>query len=537
MKKYKFIFCFIFKSLIFPGELNSGGILSKDQAGMDVLHYFLQIDIDPYKKIIKGDVKIKFRVITKTENIEIDLLNNYKISGVSIDGVDLGFDQVKNKIFIKNPGFKINSIKTLQIKYGGVPPVAKRPPWDGGFTWEISDDGYPWVGVTCQSNGAYIWYPCKEHPSDKSDNGAKISITVPEPLTVASNGLLTSIKSTKDHWNTWVWETKYPISTYNVNFTAGNFKKIEKKIYLLDEPLNLVFYVLPESIKGAQKLLHDAEEYLIFYVNHFGQYPWIDEKFGLVETPYWGMEHQTINAYGNKYNNTQLGYDFLMFHEMGHEWWGNYLSVTDWSDFWIHEGFDTYAEAIFVEEKYGKKALRGFIKTRYKKNIQNVKPVVLETNATMGDKTGTDMYYKGAHTLHMLRYLIGFDVLKETLKEFIHMPKEKPNNQTSTKEFISLIHQNTNKNIEWFFDQYLYKSELPTLSIKKEIKKDKQFLEFWWEEKDFKMPVEIRFNSFDGERNRTLDLSNSPLTIAIPKDSKFSIDPDSWLLFNKNIVN
>ena len=533
----KIIVIILSASSLFSLENYSGGVLSKNQEALDVTFYDLNIKVDPNKQIISGHVVISFNLISQPKKFEFDLINSFSVSEVSINEMTLSFVHKNNKIFISNPGFDIKKPCEAIIKYSGPPPIAKKPPWSGGFSWESSKDGRPWIAVSCQTNGAHIWYPCKEHPSDKSDNGAKISITVPEPLTVASNGLLTTIKSTKDHWNTWVWETKYPISTYNVNFTAGNFKRIEKKIYLLDEPLNLVFYVLPESIKGAQKLLNDAEEYLIFYANHFGQYPWIDEKFGLVETPYWGMEHQTINAYGNKYNNTQLGYDFLMFHEMGHEWWGNYLSVTDWSDFWIHEGFDTYAEAIFVEEKYGKKALRGFIKTRYKKNIQNVKPVVLETNATMGDKTGTDIYYKGAHTLHMLRYLIGFDLLKETLKEFIHMPKEKANNQTSTKEFIYLIHQNTNKNIDWFFDQYLYKSQLPTLSIKKEVKKNKQFLEFWWEEESFKMPIEIRFNSFDGERNRTLDLSSSSLKIAIPLDSKLLIDPDNWLLFNKNIIN
>jgi len=248
------------------------------------------------------------------------------------------------------------------------------------------------------------------------------------------------------------------------------------------------------------------------------------------------MEHQTINAYGNKYKNTQLGYDFLMFHEMGHEWWGNFLSVADWSDFWIHEGFDTYAEAMFVEEKYGSEALKGFIKSRYKKNIQNITPVVLSKNMTMEDKIGNDVYYKGAHVLHMLRYLIGFNTLKETLKEFLYMLKERPNNQTSTKEFISLVHQNTDLQIDWFFEQYLYKSKLPTLNIKKKIVNDKQIIEFWWEEKGFKMPVEIKFFSFDGERNRKLTLSNSPYKIAIPKQSDLNIDPEGWLLFNKNVV-
>ncbi len=524
-------------SYVYSLDIYSGGSLSKNQAAMDVTFYDVNLKIDPYRKIISGEVTISFNLIKQPDNFEFDLIDSFNVSGVSINKMNLSFVHQNNKIIISNPGFDIKNSFSATIKYSGAPPIAKNPPWSGGFSWEKSKDGRPWVAVSCQTNGAHIWYPCKEHPSDKSDNGAKISITIPEPLIVASNGLLKFTKSTGDHWKTWVWETKYPISTYNINFTAGNFKKVEKTTYVLGEPLSLVFYVLPESIQGSQKLLSSVEEYLTFYVKYFGQYPWIDEKFGLVETPYWGMEHQTINAYGNKYKKTQLGYDFLLFHEMGHEWWGNYLSVTDWSDFWIHEGFDTYAEAMFVEEKYGQDALVGFIKTRFKNNIKNTEPIVLKSNSSLCDRKSTDVYYKSAHVLHMLRYLIGFEVLKKSLNEFLHMPKEKPNNQTSTKEFIKLIHQNTGENIDWFFDQYLYKTDLPTLVIKKEIINNKQFLEFFWKEVNFKMPIEIRFNSFDGERKRKLKLASSPLKIAIPKNSKVLIDPDNWLLFNKNIIN
>ena len=251
---------------------------------------------------------------------------------------------------IDNPGLELFTPHYLEIKYGGKPPTAKRPPWDGGFTWGKSKDGHHWIGVSCPANGAHIWYPCKEHPSDKP-NGVDLSITVPEPLMVAANGLLQAVDSQGDKWTTWRWRTEYPISTYNVNFTIGYFEMVEKTGYILDEPLPLVFYVLPEARDGAVALLNEAENYLNFYARNFGQYPWMEEKFGLVHTPYWGMEHQTINAYGNDYKKTKRGYDFLMFHEMGHEWWGNYLSVADWSDFWIHEGFDTYAESDVYRRK------------------------------------------------------------------------------------------------------------------------------------------------------------------------------------------
>ena len=519
-------------SFVYSLDVYSGGKLSSDQAGIDIENYDLKLRVDPYKKTIIGKAVIAFILIDRVNKIEIDLLNAYHVSGVAINNMNLSFSHKDHKLFIENPNLKIFKKHTLEIKYGGKPPIAIKPPWDGGFTWETSENGHPWVAVSCQANGAYIWFPCKEHPSDKA-NGLDLYITVPDPLSVAGNGLLQSVTPEEDNWSTWHWKTEYPISAYNVNFTAGYFEVVERTGYILDKPLKMVYYVLPEKSNGADQLLKDAEMYLNFYAKHFGQYPWIKEKFGLVHTPYWGMEHQTINAYGNDYKKTKLGYDFLMFHEMGHEWWGNYLSVADWSDFWIHEGFDTYAEALFVEEKYGEEASKNFIKNRYKKNIQNKKSVVPPLNTSTKYKTDNDVYYKGAHILHTLRYLIGEDVLRESLKEFINMPKELPQNQTSTKEFISLINENSEKEIQWFFDQYLYKSALPTLMIEKEFIKDKQYVDLWWEDEGFIMPLEISYQSFDGMRVRKLELRNSPTRIAIPATSKLIIDPDGWLLYQK----
>jgi hypothetical protein len=127
--------------------------------------------------------------------------------------------------------------------------------------------------------------------------------------------------------------------------------------------------------------------------------------------------------------------------------------------------------------------------------------------------------------------LIGDEVLRESLKEFIQMPKELPQNQTSTKEFISLIHNNSGQNNQWFFNQYLFKNDLPVLIVEEEIIKNKKFIDLWWENDGFKMPVEISYESFDGERNRKLDLNNSPTRIAIPLKSDLLIDPENWLLY------
>ena len=521
---------FSISSFLYGAGVRSGGLLSKYQKAMDVKHYSLNLRVDPHTKSISGATSILFLLKNKVRFLEIDLHNTFVVSGVLINGTSLGFERKDHKIIIDNPGIDLAVLHSLDIKYGGRPPVAKRPPWDGGFTWEKSESGDPWVGVSCQANGAYIWYPCKEHPSDKADS-AEITITAPDPLMAVSNGLLISKEQLPDRWTSWRWKTRYPISTYNINITLGNFEVVEREAHILDTPLKTVYYVLPEAEKGAKELLTLSEEYLNFYAKYFGQYPWIKEKFGLVHTPYWGMEHQSINAYGNDYNKTKLGYDFILLHEMGHEWWGNYLSVADWSDFWIHEGFDTYSEALFVEDKYGRNKAIGFVKERFKKNIKNEHPIVMGENGTSQHLAGNDVYYKGAHILHMLRYLIGDKVFKPTLKEFVQMPKELGENQTSTKEFISLVNENTNSNLQWFFDVYIYQNKLPVLNIKETKGPKHSFADFWWENKNFKMPVEITYNGIDGKIKRRLKLNNDPMRIAFLTNSKYRLDPDSWLLF------
>ena len=270
---------------------------------------------------------------------------------------------------------------------------------------------------------------------------------------------------------------------------------------------------------------------LNFYAEKFGQYPWIEEKFGLVHTPYLGMEHQTINAYGNNYKKTKRGYDFILFHEAGHEWWGNYISVADWSDFWIHEGICTYAESMYIEEKFGLESAKNFIDERFKKNITNTAPIVPDRNSNANLESGNDVYYKGAHALHMLRYIIGKETLWASLKEYLQMPKELPDNQTSTEEFISLIEENSGMKLDWFFNQYFFKKELPTLRKLEKTIKNKKYVDLWWEEVDFKMPIEINYFSFDGKRYKKLDLDNKPKRFVIPSESDLVIDPNRWLLY------
>ena len=151
---------------VFALDVKSGGRLSGAQEAMDVKHYLIDIRVDPYKETISGEVVIKFELLRKTNIVEIDLLDKYTVSSTIIDGTSLAFTHEKNKLLIENPGIVLFVDHELLIRYGGKPPAAKNPPWNGGLTWSNDVEGRHWVGVSCQSNGAYVWYPCKEHPSD-----------------------------------------------------------------------------------------------------------------------------------------------------------------------------------------------------------------------------------------------------------------------------------------------------------------------------------------------------------------------------------
>ena len=528
MKQLIYIYIFLL-SFGFSINVTSGGTVSNNQLSIDIKHYDIRLKVDTKRQMISGYVDIKLKILEEIRFIELDLINEYFISKVMIDSVSTPFKHRKNKIFITPQGAGVNSTISVRVVYKGKPPEAEKPPWSGGFTWEKSNDGYPWVGFSCQGNGAQIWYPCKEHPSDEPDS-ADIHITVPKPLSVASNGLLQSVKDHRDKWHTWHWKTGYNINPYNINFTVGHFDVVERISPVLGKPLKVQFYVLKENADGAEKLLDQAESFLDFFSRNFGQYPWIKEKLGLVNTPYWGMEHQTIIAYGNKYKNNDKGYDFLLFHEMAHEWWGNYISVSDWADLWIHEGFAVYAEALYLEEKYGIEEYNKFFRKKILKKIPLKQPIIPHRNATMENVSGLDPYNKGAYVLHMLRYLLGDIKFFEILNEFLYIKKQLPNNQVNTKDFIELVHKKTKTNIDWFFRVYLYEKDFPRLIQKTKHGSNHTFVELFWENKNFSMPVDVFYNSNTGLRQRRLSLSNKPTMIAIPQHNKIKIDPNKRIL-------
>ncbi|MGB3948257.1 MAG: M1 family metallopeptidase, partial [Bacteroidia bacterium] len=385
MKKSIFLtFLFLLNTLIIQAQLNFWGTkkftradslrgtLSTQRSCYDVLMYDLDIKVNIPDKSIAGSNTIKMLAVTNFQRIQVDLFENMKIEKIEYNNQLLNYKREFDAVFIDFPQtIPKGSVQQLKIFYSGKPQSAKRPPWDGGFIWDKDSEGNPWVGVSCQGTGASLWWPCKDHQSDEP-NEMLIRVTVPQGLSNISNGRLKRATTLPDGATKFEWYVSYPINTYNVTMNIANYKTISDTYTNLnfDDTLTLDYFVLANNCTKAETQFEQVKPMMDCFYNILGEYPFVKDGYKLVETPYLGMEHQSCIAYGNKFKNGYLGinrsgtpyhFDYIIIHESAHEWWGNSITTNDIADMWIHEGFGTYSEALYIECLYGHDAYLEYI--------------------------------------------------------------------------------------------------------------------------------------------------------------------------------
>lgn len=509
---------------------SSGGVLSEYQKSFDIHYYSLNLKIDPDNRFLEGftDVHV-YGLVNGAEVIELDLVRNYDVTNVYENGVSTEFSHEKDKLFV----FLASEISKdekvqLRIEYSGHPPIAVRPPWQGGFNWSEDPEGNHWVGVSCQLEGAKIWFPAKDHPVSRADS-VSINITVPKPYKVASNGLLQEKTAYDTEWHTWHWKTRYPIHNYNVSINIGLFETVEDK-YLAEDGtvVPVIFYVLPQDKHRAGELLEITIQKLKLLRMYYGEYGFTSEKVGIVQTDYLGMEHQTINSYGNEFRYTVIdgkAYDWLLLHELIHEWWGNLITVNDWADFWIHEGITTYTDALFLWDYFGEEVYHNKI-AEYRGLIRNQQPVIPGIDITSAEVYNHDVYYKGAYFMHTLSFVMGRGTFSNIVRAFALQNRYQ---HTSTEELRSFFETYSGLNLKGLFDMYLYSTDLPELLI--EEYSDGTFT-VSIPNITFTIPVEI-FSSNGKNIHRI-----GPDPVIIASETNPVVDPRHWYLwqhmFDKN---
>ncbi len=501
------------------------GALRNERTCFDVYYYDLTVRIIPKGKQITGTNDIYFKVLENSQTIQIDLFDNYTIEKITCKSQELNFKREFNAVFIEfpeklNPGEK----HMITVEYHGKPLIAEDPPWNGGFVWKRDKRFNRWISVACEHLGASSWWPNKDHLSDEPDS-MKINIEVPDGYKAISNGVLRKTEIINKSYKRFEWFVSYPINNYNVTFYMGKFVQFNDTLILDEDTLIMKYHVLPWNLEKAEKHFKQVPEVLKFYSDVFGKYPFIKDGFGLVESPYAGMEHQSAIAYGNAYSNKgnyayRNGmYDYIIVHETAHEWWGNSLSAGDMADAWIHEAFATYAELLFIENIFGRVEYLYEISNK-SLGIYNFWPMVQNRNVNEDSFASSDIYTKGAMMLHCLRSALNNDSLFfSIIKNFCVQNRYKI---VETEDFIEFVNHSTNDNYNAFFKKYLYDTRLPVLEYSFQNDSDDVTFSYKWTEVEdgFKMPFCI-----ETDKDKTIRLTGTT------HEQNIKLENTSWFNF------
>ncbi|HNQ90430.1 MAG TPA: M1 family metallopeptidase [Verrucomicrobiota bacterium] len=518
---------------------DAGGLLLPEQARYDMRHVDLNLRVDPPSRSISGTATIDVTVTAPMAWLVLDLNRRLAVTSArrwQADGIQAPapFDQRDDRLWV-DLGHEIpaGARVVVAIDYGGEPQVAKMPPWGNGFTWATTRDKQPWIATSVQGEGADLWWPCNDHPSDEPESVA-LRITVPEPLVAACNGRLIEVTRNGDGTRTYHWHSALPVNTYNVALNIAPYVTVEGDYHSLGgEIVRATYWVLPENKAKGEKIFSEFLDHLRFYERLLGPYPCRREKYGVAETPHLGMEHQSIIAYGNRYQRGPQGFDWVHHHELGHEWWGNLVTAADWRHLWIHEGICTYMQALYAEEREGQMAYHHAM-YEYRRKVQNAAAVVPErpTGAVAMFDRGTDAYYKGAWVIHMLRYLVGREAMLDCLRRFLYPTEESEHwgdtrafRFVTTKDFERTVRQHTRRDLTWFFDVYLRQPELPELV--RTVVGDTLVLH--WKvpgKRPFPMPVEIEV---DGKVKR-FEMPSGERKLPTRRYAQGQLDPHGWIL-------
>ena len=497
----------------------------------------LSFKIDPARKWLDGDARLTFLAIKPISRLVVDLDRNYRVDLVEVDGVAIAAGAWRNpegRMSVELPApLAAGSRALLRIRYAGSPHEARRAPWDGGIVWAKAPTGEPWIATAVEGEGCDLLWPCIDHPMGEPLRVDQ-HITVPSPLVAAGNGVAKGMVE-KDGWRTYDWGARNP-NTYAIALNIGPYELLQADYHSrFGNTIPMRFWYLKGNEVKARGLFAEFPPMLDFFEETVGPYPWGDEKMGVVETPHLGMEHQTINAYGNRYRKDVNGYDWLLHHELSHEWFGNQMTNADWDDMWLHEGFAMYMQPLYLQW------LRGDVNyfaemLRQRALIEQRFPMVSGHSRPHGDPAteainpGNDIYYKGAWILHTLRNQIGDRAFLKATRELAYgRPDPRPGNfhprYVTTSDFIGIVNRVTGRDWNWFFDVYLRQSALPKLLAQR----DGKILRVHWEapgDKPFPLPVQVRV----GDRVVDLAMVGGHGETAIAADESWTLDPQSRVL-------
>lgn len=520
--------------------------LSAHQDWFDVLHYDLVLDVDVSGQSIAGTVSARIvPLVSALSEVVLDLHDNLVVSGIRSGTTDLAYTHMADLLTIALDGPKAPSDTfVVSIDYAGQPGIRNDVFGIDAFAFGVHPPGGndPVVQTFSEPVFARAWWPCKDVPADKAT--ASLSVTVPDTLIVASNGVLVATADVGGGRRRYDWSEDHPIATYLVSLAISNYRVFSDYfVYTPSDSMRVDYYVFGEDLDDAQNDFRPIVPMLEFFSTAFGLYPFVDEKYGIAEFNFVGaMEHQTCTSYGRPFITGDNRFDWLLAHELAHHWWGDLVSPADWRDIWLNEGFATYGEALWQEHIAGADAYRAWLHSkRYtSRGTKRVFTGTLYDPASLFNTT--NVYNRGAWVLHMLRHVMGDASFFKALRDYASGPFAY--GAATTRDFQSVCELNYG-DLGWFFDEWVFSwNQCPTGTICDPVE-----YEYAWSQQAngaveltirqtqtgalIRMPIDVRVTTDTGDTTFVVWNSQAVETYALTIAGtalRVDVDPDEWIV-------
>ncbi|MGD1007217.1 MAG: M1 family metallopeptidase [Ignavibacteriaceae bacterium] len=499
---------------------------SANQYKINVLHYFINIDLRPEEKMLKGDVVITGAFLDKNiSQIDLNFYDNMKIYLLLLNGKTSSFTEKGTRLSIPLSGIQPDTFE-VRVLYEGTP---KRAGFSSFVFGEIN--GKSCIYNLSEPNYASTWLPCNDIPSDKAL--LDMEITNDSSEVSASNGKLVSI-TTSGSRRTYYWKTIYPVSTYLICLYSSSYINFSDKYISQDkaDTMAIEYYVFPKQLENAKVDFQDLPEMIGFFSKTFGEYPFIKEKYGIAEFlwQFGAMETQTLMGIGSNFIGGENFFTEIYIHELAHHWFGDAVGPASWKDIWLNEGFATYCEALYAEHVGGSGALRSSMMSKlgvFDGTVYNPKDLFSHT-----------VYEKGAWILHLLRHETGDSVFFKILRNYYESYKYK---SASTKDFENVCEKVSGKNLSSFFEQwvfigsgiinldYSWKPNKSSNNCNITLNVDQTQTEY--DTYNFPLDMKILFNDYTTEyRTIRINKRQNILNLEFSKEPlEITLDPDNWL--------